>query len=302
MKIIVTGSDGFVGKHLLKLLQKNKNNRVFPLDLKQADITQYSQVKKYLSRIQPDQVYHLAGFASGAGKDKELIFRVNVDGTLNILESLKKIGKPVKVVLASTAYVYGNTPRCATENSPIDAKSFYDKSKIKMERKALKYQSDNIQIVITRASNHTGPGQKLGFVVPDFCNQIVKAKSGDEILVGNLDAKRNLFDVRDCVRAYKLVMVKGNSPADGGEIYNIGTGKSITIKEILNKLIKISGKKISYKIDLKKMRHSDILKNCVNTKKVQKLGWQPRIGLEKTLKDIYKYYQKSNPRGSIYMV
>jgi len=285
MKILVTGSDGFVGKHLVDLLRKGKD-KVFPLDKNQADITNIQAVKKYLTKIKPGQIYHLAGFASGAGKDKDLIFRVNVQGTINILKVLKEIGKPVKILLASTAYVYGNTPKCASENSKTDAKSFYDKSKLKMEKEAESYLNDNIQIVISRATNHIGPGQKLGFVVPDFCSQIAKAKSGDMILVGNLSSKRDIFDVRDCVRAYKLLMVKGKP----GEIYNIGPGRSVSIKEILAKLIRISGKKISYHIDEKRMRPSDIAKNCVNSVKIKKLGWQPKISLEKSLKDSYHYY------------
>lgn len=286
MKIVVTGSNGFVGQHLIELLKRDKNVHVFPLDLKQADITKYSEVQKYLTKVKPDQVYHLAGFASGAGKNKDLIFKINVEGTLNILKALKEIDKSVKVLLASTAYVYGNTSKCATENGKIDAKSFYDQSKIKMEQEALKYLGGNIQIIITRATNHTGPGQKLGVVVPDFCSQITKAKSGDEILVGNLSAQRDLFDVRDCVRAYKLVMRKGEL----GEIYNVGVGKPIVIKKVLEKLIKISGKKILYQLDPKRMRPSDIAQNCVNASKLKKLGWQPKINLEKTLKDTYKYY------------
>lgn len=294
MKIIVTGADGFVGQHLVELLKKSNppagGDKVFGLDRNQADITNYGSVKKYLEKIKPDQVYHLAGFASGAGKDKKLIFDVNVNGTINVLKALKEIGKPVKVLLASTAYVYGNTPKCASENSKTDAKSFYDKSKLKMEKEVIKYANQDIQIVITRASNHTGPGQKLGFVVSDFCSQIVEANppagGGEIIEVGNLDAERDLFDVRDVVRAYKIVMEKGKS----GEIYNIGTGKTVSVKDILNELIKISGKKISYKIDKSKMRKSDISKNCVNPSKISKLDWKPKISLDKTLKDTYKHY------------
>lgn len=290
MRIVVTGSDGFVGKYLVELLKKSNpptgGDEVFGLDKSQADITDYNSVKKYLAKIKPDQVYHLAGFASGAGKDKNLIFEVNVNGSINILKSLKEFDRPVKVLLTSTAYVYGDTPKCATENSKTDAKSFYDQSKLKMEKEAIKYRSNNIEIVITRASNHTGPGQRLGFVVPDFRSQIAKAKDGDIIEVGNLDAERDLFDVRDCVRAYKIVMDKGKS----GEVYNIGTGKTISIKEILKKLIKISKKDINYSIDLKRIRPSDIKKNCVNASKVKKLGFKPKISLDKTLRDTYKYY------------
>ncbi|OGD56502.1 hypothetical protein A2V71_02345, partial [Candidatus Berkelbacteria bacterium RBG_13_40_8] len=214
------------------------------------------------------------------------IFDVNVNGTINILKALKEIGKPTKVLLASTAYIYGATAKCASENSKTDAKSFYDQSKLRMEKEAMKFAGGNIEIVITRASNHAGPGQKLGFVVPDFCSQIAKAKSGDTIEVGNLDAKRDLFDVRDCVRAYELVMKKGKS----GEIYNIGTGKTVSIKEILTKIIKLSKKDIVYKIDKKKMRSSDISKNCINPAKINKLGLKPKISLDKTLRDTYSHH------------
>ena len=292
MKIVVTGSDGFVGKYLVELLKHGKD-RIYPLDRKQANITSYRAVLSYLEKIKPDQIYHLAGFASGAGKDKDLIFKVNVDGTLNILKALKVIGKPCKVMLASTAYVYGNTaPRCAAENATISAKSFYDQSKIKMEQEAKKYLSAfrhaNIEVVITRATNHTGPGQKLGFVVPDFASQIAKAKSGEKIIVGNLEAKRDLFDVRDCIRAYKVVMQKGKS----GEIYNIGTGKPIAVGQILKKLISISKKKISVEQNKSRIRPSDIAQNCVNASKIRKLGWTPKISLDRTLKEVYRSFSR----------
>lgn len=296
MKILVTGSNGFVGKYLVELLKQNNRDKVFGLDRDNADITNFNSVKKYIKKIQPDQVYHLAGFASGAGKDKDLIFKVNINGTENILRALietkqhpRGVVKPVRVLLASTAYVYGNTDTCTDENSKTNAISFYDQSKLKMEEWALRQCSGRartIDIVITRATNHTGPGQKPGFVVPDFCQAIANSKSGQTIAVGNLEAKRDLFDVRDCVRAYKIVMEKGKS----GEIYNIGTGKTVSIKEILEKLIKISGKNIKYKIDPTRMRASDIANNCVNASKIMQLGWRPEIELNKTLEETYKYY------------
>jgi GDP-4-dehydro-6-deoxy-D-mannose reductase len=293
MTILVTGSNGFVGKYLVELLKKDTSDEIIGLDRNDADITDFNSVKKFIDDTEPDRVYHLAGFASGAGKDKDLIFKVNVEGTENILKALKELNKPVKILLASTAYVYGDTPVCVAEDGKIDAKSFYDQSKVEMEKISKKYLSENlpagkagIQIIITRATNHTGPGQALGFAVPDFCSQIAKAKSGDVIATGNLDAKRDIFDVRDCVKAYKIVMEKGIS----GQIYNIGKGEPVSIKNILDEIIKISGKKITYKIDPKRIRPSDIKQNCVDATKVKSLGWSPKIELDKTLKDTYDHY------------
>ena len=286
MRIIVTGADGFVGKYLVDLLKKDPSNDVIGLDRTQADITDFNQVNEFIKKENPDQVYHLAGFASGAGKDEDLITKVNVEGTKNILEALKALNKPVRILLASTGYVYGNTTTCATEDSNIDAKSFYDRSKIQMEEMSKEYLSDNLQIVITRASNHTGPGQRPGFVVPDFCEQIAKGADNGEIAVGNLEAKRDLFDVRDCVKAYEIVMSKGTS----GEVYNVGTGCAISIREVLDKIIQISGKKITTKDNPDKMRPSDIPQNCVDSLKVQALGWKPEIKLDRTLEETYKSF------------
>lgn len=304
MNILITGISGFVGEYLAQeLIKYTKNAQVFGIDqnnksfklfpklnnnirISSCDITDANKLEKIIKKIKPDQVYHLAGFASGAGKDKKLIFNVNVHGTINLLKALKNTNKKIKIMLASTAYVYGNTKVCAYENSKINAKSFYDQSKIEMEKQAQKYQSKKLQIVISRATNHTGPGQSLGFVVPDLASQIAKAENNNTIFVGNLVTQRDLFDVRDCVYAYRLIMQKGKS----GEIYNIGMAQAVSIKTIFEKLIEISAKKISYKIDPKRQRPSDIAKNCVNHKKIKLLGWQPKINLNKTLKDTYNYW------------
>lgn len=303
MNILITGISGFVGEYLAQeIVSHAKRAQVFGIDrstrgfkifpklfkkikILQCDITNSIDVKRAIEEVNPDQIYHLAGFASGAGKDKKLIFNVNVNGTINLLKSLQKINKKVKILLSSTAYVYGNTLKCANENSKIDAKSFYDQSKIEMEKKSKKFQSKNLQIIIARPTNHIGAGQKLGFVVPDFMNQIINAKNNGKILVGNLKAQRDFFDVRDCVLAYRIIMKKGKV----GEIYNIGTGKTIFIKEILEKLIKISGKKITHKSNPKRMRPSDIAINCVNPSKLKRLGWQPKIGIDKSLRDVYRF-------------
>lgn len=306
MRILISGVSGFVGQHLAQYLSDHEKNaeifgiernirpfELFPSLTKKikvinCDITNKHEVDQAINQIRPQEVYHLAGFASGAGKDRELIFSVNIDGTVNLLESLTKVNLPVKVLLASTAYVYGAVKKCANEKALLCPKSYYDQSKVKMEIESRRFISDDLQIIITRATNHAGAGQSLGFVVPDLAQQIASAKDDAQILVGNLQAKRDLFDVRDCIMAYHLVMKKGLN----GEVYNLGSGKVRSIKEILEKLIKLSGKKISYKIDPLRTRPSDILLSCVDLAKIKALGWKTHIKLDQTLQDVLCYWQR----------
>ena len=128
----------------------------------------------------------------------------------------------------------------------------------------------------------------MGFVVPDFTNQIVNLESGENIIVGNLKAKRDFLDVSDVVKAYVLIIKKGKKR----EIYNISSAKSYKIEEILKRIIKISTKDIKIKIDKNKMRPSDIKNNCLNNSKITRLGWKTTFTLDNTLKKVYLYFEK----------
>lgn len=304
MKVLITGISGFVGEYLTKILKEHNNNvqifglerntipfKLFPelnksIQVINCDITDRERIDEIIAKIQPDQVYHLAGFASAAGKDQGLIYDVNVQGSINVLNALKKLNKKPRILLASTAYIYGNTLQPAKEDDKIHPQGPYARSKAEMEKQALR-NNDSLEIIISRTVNHSGPGQKLGFVVPDFVSQIAKVHNNEKILVGNLEAQRDFLDVKDVVEAYLILMKKGIS----GQIYNVSSGKTISIQKLLEKIIEISGKKVKIKIDPTRVRPIDIKINCLDYCKIKKLGWQPKVNFDQTLKNVLQYWQ-----------
>lgn len=311
MNILITGISGFVGEYLSNHVYETypeakifglertiRPFRLFPelnnlVKIYECDITNFQDVQDAIGKIQPDQIYHLAGFASASGKDRDLIFNINVGGTINILKSLKRVNKKARIILASSAYVYGQTDKPAKEDFKIHPSGFYAESKAEMEKEAQKLLDDNLEIIITRAANHTGPGQRLGFVVPDFASQIVNFRDKKEIIVGNLESKRDFLSVRDVVRAYQIIMDKGVP----GEVYNISSGKAISIKELLEKMIKISGKDIAIRVDPDKFRPSDFKLNVLDNLKIKSLGWQPEEKFDETLKNVLAYWQKEKGKS-----
>lgn len=310
MKVLITGITGFVGEYLTKyLLHKDSNIQIAGTVFDSADLNDTDRVKYYacdiqdkervgamISEYQPDQVYHLAAIASAADEDNTKIFDINVQGTLNLLEELEKSKKKVRIILASTGYAYGSTPNDSLylfkETDKVNPMGPYAESKQEMEEKSKKYfNSKNLEIFITRAFNHTGPGQTTAFAVPSFCEQIAKIEKGvlkPTISVGNLEAVRDFADVRDVIKAYVGIMDNGQS----GEIYNIASGKGYTIQEVLDKLLTLSDKNIKIEKDLNRMRKSDLVVSIGSYEKLNKLcGWQPEIEIDNTLKDTLDYWR-----------
>lgn len=307
MRFLITGISGFVGEHLAKeicmqcpdadifgLERAIKPFELYPelnkkIKIISSDITDAKTIERNIQKIAPDIVFHLAGFASASGTDREMIFKVNVIGTLNIIKSLSRLSKRIKVIIVSTSYVYGNTPRRAKESDILSPIGIYAESKLEMEKKALEFAKNfqNVELIIARSVNHAGPGQRIGFVVPDFASQIAKLGNNDEIHVGNVQAKRDFLDVRDVVRAYIILSKSGKK----FNVYNVSSGKSVAIKNILAKLIKISEKNIAIRKDPNKMRASEINVNCLDNAKIKKLGWKIAYGIDDTLKETYVYWR-----------
>ncbi|MBI5045073.1 MAG: GDP-mannose 4,6-dehydratase [Candidatus Levybacteria bacterium] len=313
-KVLITGVTGFVGQYLSENLLSQKNLEIYGtyfsdeglsrlenarlLHLKKVDLTVKKEVFDLLDAVKPDQIYHLAAQTSPSDslKDPEKTLLTNTLSQLYLLESLRELGSKTRLLVTSSADVYGIVEK---EDLPVDEQTQfrpinpYAVSKITQDFLALQYfLSYNIDVVRVRPFNHVGPRQASKFVVPMFAKQIAEIeKLGKEpiVKVGNLSAKKDFSDVRDIVRAYILLMEKGES----GDVYNVGSGKSTQIQEILNILLSLSEREIKIEEDQDLFRPIDIPELvCDNSKLSNLTGWKPEISLETTLKDTLDYFRK----------
>ncbi|OPX17497.1 GDP-mannose 4,6-dehydratase, partial [candidate division WOR-3 bacterium 4484_100] len=214
----------------------------------------------------------------------------------NLFESVRELKLDPKIHIAGSSEEYGlvypeETP--IKETNPLRPLSPYAVSKVAQDFLGYQYfKSYGLKIVRTRAFNHTGPRRGDVFVTSNFAKQIVEIEKGMRppvIKVGNLNAVRDFLDVRDVVRAYALALEKGVP----GEVYNIASGKGIKIKELLERLIKISGVDLKIETDPSRLRPSDVELLIGSPEKFQMAtGWKPEIPFDKTLKDLLDFWRK----------
>ncbi len=297
-KVLITGASGFVGKHLSTYLTEHTDSQIHGASHKELDLLDADAVSSYIQKTKPDHIYHLAALTSPADSFKNPAETItnNIVAELNLLEALKQERLfDTRMLVVSTSEVYGivdpeDLP--VNEQTPHRPISPYAVSKIAQDYLGLQYYlSHKLDVIRVRPFNHIGPGQLDKFVLPSFAKQIAeieKDKKAPILSVGNLAAKRDFTDVRDVVRAYGLLMEKGIS----GEVYNVGSGKSHKIDELLELLLGFSSKTITVEVDPSRFRPVDIEDVVCDYSKLHKLtGWQPEIPLEKTLQDILAYWR-----------
>lgn len=306
MKALITGIDGFVGYHLYKLLISQGievHGTTINTDYINEDITLHhmnllnkDEVINVIKKVSPNYVYHLAG-QSAVGlswKEPVLTMNVNVNGTINLLDAIReqKINCRTLIIGSSDQYGPVTIDMCPIkETQNLNPVSPYGISKCTQEQIAKLYaDAYEMDIVMVRAFNHIGPMQGKNFVVADFASKIVEIEQGAEpiLKVGNLDAYRDFTDVRDIVKGYVLLLNKGHS----GDVYNIGSGKSIKVKDILDILVEYSKVEIKIEIDASKMRPIDVPKvECDNSKIKKHTGWDIENDVHQTLKDTLEYWR-----------
>lgn len=280
MKVLVTGGAGFVARHLLPELLSSGHEVVLsdvlglnmPNFIK-ADLTDRDAVLRLVDATRPDAIVHLGAisFVPEAEKNPERLKQINLGGTESILEAIKRYVPKAKLLFASTALVLGG------ELTP------YAAMKLAAEGVVAQFGWEGYSAIIARPANHTGPGQSEKFVVPAFVRQALDIKAGrrDHFVVGNLDSIRDFTDVRDVVRAYRMLL----ESKDAKGAYSICSDCRMRIRQLLETIAEIVRVKPVFKVDKSLWRPTDVAQ-VIDTVRIRSLGWCPEITIEQTIRDM----------------
>jgi GDP-4-dehydro-6-deoxy-D-mannose reductase len=295
VRVLVTGSRGFVGRWLLDHLDARGDHTV-ALDA-EVDVTDAPALTDAVTGAAPDAICHLAAQASvGASwKDQTATYAVNTLGALNVIGAAVACNRPPRVLLVSSAEVYGRvTPGelPLREDHPFCPVSPYAASKAAAELIGLQaWLGQGLEVMRARPFNHTGPGQRPDFVVPALARQVAAAAtSGTRVLeTGNLDVRRDITDVRDVVRAYRDLLEHG-AP---GQAYNVCRGEAVSIATVARRLLDLIGIDLEIVIDPARVRPVDLpeLRGDATRLRVA-TGWVPEISLDDTLAAVLAYWQE----------
>ena len=304
--ILITGAAGFAGSHLLDLLAGDGVDliawhRPGHLPARQpprttweaVDLLDRQMVSDAIRRRPPDAVYHLAAEAhvKRAWDATTATLATNVRGTHFLFEALRDAALNVPVLVPSSAMVYKAADEPLTEDHALLPSSPYGVSKLAQELLAVRACQDGAGTRIARAFNHVGPRQDPMFAASGFARQIaeIEAEGRDaEIVVGNLDAKREITDVRDTVRAYRAILERGQP----GRPYNVCSGRALPIGDVVEQLVTQSRVRVRIRVDPERFRPNDLpLVEGDPTRIREELGWTPRIPLQQTLDDLLEYWR-----------
>ncbi|UCF04295.1 MAG: GDP-mannose 4,6-dehydratase [bacterium] len=319
MRVLITGITGFAGSHLADLCLTKKDVDLYgiirwrsrteniehiwdKLKLLECDLRDATSTRDVIEEIKPDYIFHLAAqsFVPTSWKAPSESLTTNVIGQLNVFEAIRKIDLKCRIQIACSSEEYGwvnSFEIPIKETNPLRPLSPYGVSKVGQDMLGYQYfMSYGMDIVRTRGFNHTGPRRGPVFVCSDFAKQLVEIEEGlrpPVIEVGNLDAKRDFTDVRDIVKAYWLSLEKGKA----GAVYNVCSGTSYSIREVLDMLIELCGLDIEVRTDPDRMRPSDVpVLEGDNSVFSNDTGWKPEIPFEDTLKDLLEFWRKCPKR------
>ncbi len=302
-KVLIFGAGGFVGRYLAVELHSH-GYTVFGSDLRsavlpnaefyEADLMNLETVSMLVQRLQPDLIINLAAISSVSTSwaMPQTTMAVNVIGSLNLLDAVRTCQTLPKIMFIGSSEEYLESDHPINEQTPLNANNPYGISKMAQERFAALYrQRYGMQIYCVRPFNHTGIGQKESFVLPSFCKQaadIEKSGRPGVIRVGNLAAERDFSDVRDVVHAYRLILESG----DCSKIYNVGSGQTHSLQDLLRYSLSLSTQPIKIEIDPARFRPVDTPRICCDNRLIrQELGWSPKYSIFDTLKEMFDFYK-----------
>jgi len=294
--IIVTGSRGFTGRHLVEIL-RGEGIPVVGVDRTptehgddvQVDLQKSETVRELFRDVRPGRIYHLAGIVrepvDEAGR-RDLL-DANLGSTMSVLEASMGLPGPVRVLVTSSCAVYGVPERAdgrVAESDPIAPVLFYGVTKASQELLAASYQRrGGPDVLITRAFNVTGPGESDAFLIGTVAHQM--GTGGAAIRLGNLDRERDFLDVRDAVSAYRVVMDRGQP----GMAYNVGSGRPIVLRDLVSLVMQVAGLEREVIFDVSKIRSIDVPRIHADVTRLAGLGWTPCRDLATTVRDTLEH-------------
>lgn len=316
MRVLITGITGFAGSHLVEYLlaevpgveifgtkrwrsrMENIEHLQADIQLVECDLKDANAVRQVLTDVRPERIFHLAAqsYVPASWRAPSETLENNINSQTNIFEAMRALDLDARIQIAGSSEEYGlvhpdEVP--IKETNPLRPLSPYAVSKVAQDLLAYQYfRSYGLKAIRTRGFNHTGPRRGEVFVTSNFAKQIAAIEAGMHepvIRVGNLSAQRDFTDVRDIVRAYWLALEKGTP----GEVYNLASGKAITIRELLDMLLELSEVEVEVEVDPDRLRPSDVEILLGDYSKFHAdTGWEPRIPLSKTVEDLLNYWRQ----------
>ena len=303
--VLVTGASGFAGSHLLECLHGQLDVTAWTRSARpeslstlavweRVDLLDRDRVRAAIRELKPSAVYHCAGAAQVAQswRDTTQPLASNVLATHHLLDAVRRGGSRCRVLVTGSATVYAPSATPLTEESALAPASPYAVTKLAQEQLALRaLTEDGVDVIVARSFNHTGPRQSPDFFAPGMARQIALIERGGmepAIKVGNLDAQRDLTDVRDVARAYVLLMEKGTP----GTIYNVASGIGRPLRDVLDGLIRRSSVPLRVESDPARLRPRDTPVVVGDASRLRSAtGWTPTIPFDRTLDDLLAYWR-----------
>lgn len=314
IRSLITGLAGFAGRHLAARLiasgegpvcgvtrlapEDDKTLALAEVEIEPADLTIAEEARRAVEAARPDRVYLLAAFSAPgeAHRDPLRVIQNNVACVVNVLEALREVAPRARILLVSSAEVYGRgngdgSP--VAEDAPLAPENPYAISKVTQDLLGYQYHlAYGLDVVRVRPFNHLGPGQSDRFVAAAFARQVAEAEAGlraPSIEVGNLETCRDFVDVRDVVCGYELALQKG----EPGAVYNLASGKAVSIRSLLDGLIARGRRPVSVSVDPQRFRPADAPIVVGDASRfIRCTGWSPSFSLDQTLDDLLEDWRK----------
>lgn len=292
----VTGASGFAARFLISELLENDRDEIvaathgggenLPDVLRvPLDVTDGEAVGRVISEVRPDEIYHLAGLTRPASGEVGRFHAVNFGGALNLLEAVKAEAPEATVLLVGSVYTYGRVEHPISETEPLSSEPLRGVESGRRHARG-SYALEGLHVIRARPFNHSGPGQSPDFVLPTLVRQFAEIASGDReatVRLGNLDSVRDLSDVRDIARGYRLALEKGRP----GEAYNFGSGRGFSVRELFELVRREADAEVDLVTEASRQRPADMPFLVADAGKAREnLGWEAKIPLRETVRDM----------------